>query len=283
VALSYGMLFNSVHLVTADRRPLGTGFMLTVDSLVPDNEMYGYLVTAHHVVSRQPSVWAAIPDAATGEMYEPRRVDGWLQPLPGVDIAVATIERPAMFNYCALSVERHLMPVGDMLYPNLGSTIFYVGLFAPAGRMMARSGTIGALEQRGLSARPNAPFLDERYGDYLDHLVDCRSYGGFSGSPCYAQVVYPSVAPVPLPTELDYPLETMPPMGRMHYFAKPCGMFIAHYTDSDELETGNVSSRYGVGVMLRGQEIRAALMSEQLAATRARRDAEILEERAAEG
>jgi hypothetical protein len=36
---------------------------------------------------------------------------------------------------------------------------------------------------------------DGDYG-YRTHLVDCRSYGGFSGSPCFVELAYPGLIPM---------------------------------------------------------------------------------------
>jgi hypothetical protein len=62
----------------------------------------------------------------------------------------------------------------------------------------------------------------------------------------------------------------------MSHLALLCGMFTAHRTDENSDENlENTVSRYGVGVMLRAQEIRGALMVDDLRTDRQRRDAEI--------
>jgi hypothetical protein len=115
---------------------------------------------------------------------------------------------------------------------------------------MARSGTIGAIDQVG---------VDHEGGyEYTVHLVDCRSYGGFSGSPCFLEMPFASLTPEP-----DAPFTQIEtgPVGTMYYTSKLCGMVTAHL--SDKYPVG-VESRYGVGIMLRSNEIWEALMTDEM-------------------
>jgi hypothetical protein len=147
----------------------------------------------------------------------------------------------------------------------VGTQVFYIGLLSPLDRPMARSGTIGALDQEG---------IDHKDGfTYTAHLVDCRSYGGFSGSPVFAAVDYAlleageSILPAPYGRDL-------PPMGRVATVHVLAGMFTQHLTDRSP---GGPVSLYGVGVMLRDKEIKAAIMSDGMKAERRERDALIEE------
>lgn len=73
----------------------------------------------------------------------------------------------------------------------LGNDVFFVGMLAhmpslrDAAIPIVRAGTLGAIWQRNLPVRytPTGPvqIIDSA------HLIDCRSFGGFSGSPCYVQ------------------------------------------------------------------------------------------------
>lgn len=100
--------------------------------------------------------------------------------------------------------------------------------------------------------------VPNKHGFYSPvYLVDCRSYKGFSGSPCFVEIAQatdpPNTAPYVtpgVPTDVQFT--------SLIYYQVLCGMFIGHYSDDDSTD---VTSRYGVGVMLRGDEIRRALMA----------------------
>jgi hypothetical protein len=55
-------------------------------------------------------------------------------------------------------------------------------------------------------------------------------------------------------------------------------MFTEHYTDEGDLDTNpeSIVIRYGVGVMLRGNEIKRALMTEEARQERRQLDADAL-------
>jgi hypothetical protein len=136
-------------------------------------------------------------------------------------------------------------------HPVLGQTIYYIGMFHPLNRPMARSGTIGAIFQSGI------PHSKGRY-TFNAHLVDCRSYQGFSGSPCFAEVpILHSDLPPPDGSSDDRVLA-------IGYLALLCGMFTSHFSDEGSAEAGGVVSRYGVGVMLPSSLIQQALQTDDM-------------------
>jgi hypothetical protein len=71
--------------------------------------------------------------------------------------------------------------------PVLGEDIYFVGLLAQiqgmgqANTPMVRTGTFGALYQQDVSmiGLPNTRIALQ------GHLMDCRSFGRFGGSPCF--------------------------------------------------------------------------------------------------
>jgi hypothetical protein len=75
--------------------------------------------------------------------------------------------------------------------PLLGDPVFFVGLLSAVKEMgtrnipMVRSGTLGAKYQDGIPVRR----LDNTVDMVNGHLIDCRAYRGFSGSPCFIQFV----------------------------------------------------------------------------------------------
>jgi hypothetical protein len=226
---------------------LGTGFVIAVTSESLD-AAYGYLVTADHVVRNHIEIEVETGDPENvGELNPPRPIDGFRAPLPGVDLAVAPFH-PGADKHFALQLEHHVMPTQTIQAPRRGGQVYYVGVFQPLNRLIARSGIIAALNQ----TVPHGGGYT-----YPAHLADCRSYDGFSGSPCFAEVTAATNVrrDIPYPTGLPPEIE----LTSMAHFQLLCGMFTGHFTD--EVSADGVTSRYGVGKLLRSDEIRAALMT----------------------
>jgi len=241
-------------------QPIGTGFLATIRSEADPEVRYAYAVTADHVIADQNRVEIQAPNPfGNGELYDPIELTDWRQPIEGLDLAVAPFDHANQDErtFAAVDFERQVLPANAM--PALAATVYYVGLLAPLNRAMARSGTIGALNQEGIRH-------DGGY-EYTAHLVDCRSYGGFSGSPCYLETAFAGLRPVQPTMPIAATWSELEPLGNINYFAALCGMFTQH------LETdGDVVSRYGVGIMLRSDEIREALMSDELRKERREQD-----------
>ncbi len=235
-----------------ERAVIGTGFLVNVPSETIPNGYYPYVVTAAHVIANQQKmeVEVSIP-RPSGGMYEPVVVSDWHRPLPNVDLAVAffpsTGEHKAIYGVD----EADLVPNQWIQMLSLGGEVAYVGILTPLDRPMVRTGTIGAIDQEKLEL--------EGY-DYTGHLIDCRSYGGFSGSPVFAGIAKPGLG-----VDAEY---NGLPLGTMVYFGFVCGMFTEHLAEKNEW----ASSRYGVGVMVRSIEIREALMSPELRRERQKED-----------
>jgi hypothetical protein len=254
MALDLRSLQSAVRISSAGDL-LGTGFLVKVPAgdLLP-GKWISYLVTAHHVIANQIEIAAEVPDALSiGTLYPPKPVVDWRQPLPGVDLAVAPFPMPHDMRFQAVRLD-WLLPQDEI--PPLGGIIYYIGMFAPRDIPMARSGTVGAVM---------VPMEIDGYR-YDAHLVDCRSYGGFSGSPCFVETPY---------TRIDARMkvkdvpETLAPLASV---TQLCGMFTAHYSDNPS--SGGAVSHYGVGVMLRSDQIREALMTQDMRAERDRSEAE---------
>lgn len=240
---------------------IGTGFFLSVRSEVIPDKRHVYLLTAHHVLAEQNEVELVTTNLALGGVLNPPiTVRKWCQPLEGVDLAIAPVSLPRRFGVVRLLVDVHLLRADqrDELY--LGSRVYYIGILMPHDRAMVRSGTLGALDQNGLD-------LGGVYG-FPAHLVDCRSYGGFSGSPCFVDLAFaeltPTDTPLPVPQEPG-----RPPVGDLRHVTMMCGMFTNH---ADPPNEDRAASRLGVGVMLRSEEIMEALMADKLRKNRADED-----------
>jgi hypothetical protein len=238
---------------------LGSGFLATVPSESHPGRRWGYVVTAHHVVANQIGIEVQAPvPFGTGRLYEPIEIDAalWRQPLPDVDIAIAPwfpVDGPV----AGLPYEL-MIPNNVVAGIHLGSVIYYIGIFEPLGRPIARSGTIAATDQDGVS---HAVY------DHPVHLVDCRSYRGFSGSPCLVEFRFAKLDEIPtdllpwagVPGEMWSGGEVVGPLGGISSFALVCGMFIRHFSDDERAP--DVASRYGVGAMLPSDYIKEALMT----------------------
>lgn len=258
----------------------GTGFIAAVPGELRSDWPYTCILTAHHIVDGLADpIGVLIPNPLTNGSYHApfTVVKDWRQPFPGVDLAIARLETDPKRPISAIAIDAVMptdnAPVGGpvlrMAHPLLGAPMCYVGVFEPSQRIMVRSGTIGAIDQEGLEH--GAPY------DYPAHLVDRRSYGGFSGSPASLKSLLRGLSRVKM-HPLCHPEWNWPPLGGVLSIALLCGMFTEHYTDEGDLDTNpeSIVIRYGVGVMLRGNEIKRALMTEEARQERRQLDADAL-------
>jgi hypothetical protein len=141
----------------------------------------------------------------------------------------------------------------------LAMPFHYTGLLAPLDRAMARSGTLGAVYEEGIEHPDNY--------EYTCHLGDCRSYGGFSGSPCFIEISMPGLTPTEPPIP---PPPGFGDVGRMQYLHLLCGMVTWHLEPPSERDE---SSIFGVMSILTSDDIWRALMSDELVDMRRRLDA----------
>ncbi len=171
---------------TPERQPLGTGFFLshpTQASLPPGSNLHEYLVTAAHVVRGVAQTMVRVNTGDGG--VEDLPVPEWTYH-PTEDVAVA----PVAFDR-SRTKQQPLWPgvIPILSDYRLGERVYFVGLLGRLSAMVksntpiVRSGTLGRLDQPGIPLRwPNGDLV------YVTaHLIDCRSYNGFSGSPCFIQ------------------------------------------------------------------------------------------------
>jgi hypothetical protein len=256
----------SVVRVLADQggeqAPVGTGFCVYVRSEADPKLRYGYVLTAHHVIKDQENIELEIPNPFEDGTFYPRmKMTDWRQPIPELDLALASIRPYPNYNIQSLEYGHHIIPDLNLL---LGAKFYYIGLLAPLDRPIVRSGTLGALDQTGI---PH----DGDY-DYVTHLADCRSYGGFSGSPCFVEIPFVSLEPALISPSLEVLASEIPSkIGSMVYLHLLCGMFTEHINGKN---ADRLVSRAGVGMMLRSNEIAEALMTDGMQAERRRWDTE---------
>lgn len=243
------------HGTMRQREVIASGFLASLKSETYPQRHYSYVVTTAHTLKNQPNTEIEI-QSPSGDLYPRMRVTDWRQPLDGVDIAVAPFEKHPSTRF--VDIHESLVPSERFGGLPLGADIFYIGILTTHDVAMARKATIGALDVLNIHGFPV-------------HLLDCRSYGGFSGSACWVRVGYPVLIPCDHP-EL-HESERAAPIGYVAYRVFLAGMFKAHLTTTDDDEDGAVN-RYGVASMIRGQEIRDALMSDELKQDRKKKDQE---------
>lgn len=254
-------MYSAVRIIgdrdDGSRVPIGTGFCVYIPSEVHPGVRYGYILTAHHVIAgREKNIEVEIPDQFKNGFFYPRmQFNGWHQPIAELDLALVPIRPAPLYNIQSLEYGHHIVPDLPLL---LGNHFYYVGILDPLDRPMVRSGTLGALDQAGIPH--DGPY------NYIAHLADCRSYGGFSGSPCFVELPIVNLEPYTLPPTLEIPSTELPDkMGSMAYLHLLCGMFTQHI---DSYNVDRLVSRAGVGVILRSNEIAEALMTEDMQAER---------------
>jgi len=240
--------------------PIGTGFYVRVPSERGDGH-FSYVVTAHHVIDDQAKPELVFPDPhIPGGLYPPQPTErpDWLEPLgEKVDIAVLPFPRPDGFFVNQLELDKHILrtlPARSLL----GMPFFYTGLLEPVDRAMARAGHLGAIYEKDIEHR-------DHY-EYDCHLGDARSYGGFSGSPCFLEIALPGLkaTPPPLPPEPG-----LGEVGRIRYAHPVCGMVTWHL---EPAEARDEASLFGVVAILPNDYIWKALMAPELVQARKEAD-----------
>jgi hypothetical protein len=155
----------------------------------------------------------------------------------------------------------------------LGDRVYFVGLFTPISAMgeqnipLIRSGTLAAWKQ----SRVPVSLPDKTVLEYTAHLIDSRSYAGFSGAPCVVQFpIDPGIGGVGRPEE-----ET-----------ELIGLVSSHFDFKEnaaltgglaELGTVDVPVHLGVAVVMPAESIEELLNREDVVADRKERERGYLE------
>ena len=269
VSLHPVLLKNVVRITTAGDL-LGSGSIVSVRSESGSGQHWPYLVTAHHVVRSQIVIEVDVPDPASAELQRGISVDAdkWRQPIPDVDLAVAPFPHEQVERWQAFSLETQF--IDDDAGVPLGGTVHYLGIFAPPDVPMARTGSLGAYDIP-VDKIENG----QRYRYHAD-LLDCRSYKGFSGSPCLGTLAYAVLdRPAPIPPGVPPNPDGSPPhLVHTANLASVCGILTSHYSDENTEDAAGVVGRYGVCVMLPAHYIRTALCDDVARLERLRWDAD---------
>jgi len=171
-----------------DAKLYGTGFIVMIPSADPDIG-FSYLVTAAHVVRSLNSTFVKLTrqDGVVADLPVPR----WAFH-PTEDVAIGGFQKGSEdFDHYYVRISEFVDADPEKWEPNPGDDVFFAGLLAQVPSMgaknipMVRKGSIGALDQEEIPMRMPGNTLIKAKG----HLVDCQSFGGFSGSPCFVRYV----------------------------------------------------------------------------------------------
>jgi hypothetical protein len=246
-----------------EKKPLGTGFVVSM--LAPIQApvyMHSYVVSAAHGLRNEHlETWVRFNceggrthDEPVPKWYCHPTQDVAVFPLGHIDAPVVSATVP---TFAFLDAERP-----PDLWPQLGDRVYFIGLLssltamAEANIPMVRSGSLGRMYQENIPLRigPN-----EMFNINKGHLIDCRSYQGFSGSPCFVQFQPGHGKPLGDATAL-------------------LGLMAGHFDDWVEAEvTGDIFGTVrtpvntGVGIVVPAEAITDALNLDELVELRERR------------
>jgi hypothetical protein len=155
--------------------------------------------------------------------------------------------------------------------PGPGADVYFAGLLGQVPSMgeenipMVRTGSVGALYQKGIPMRlPGNTVIKVR-----GHLIDCQSFGGFSGSPCFVR--YLSGTGETESMGLKYAIQSTLLLGMIggHFDLK------ASVTLPDQENELDIPVAAGVAVIYPAETIREVLDLESFVAERSELEAEV--------
>jgi hypothetical protein len=165
----------------------GTGFVVGVPAAV--GGVFLYVVTAAHVVRSFASTFVRVSQGDGSVKDEP--VGRWVLH-PTEDVAVTPfVDTTGQFGHSFVETPNFVGNAETEFAAAAGDEVYFVGLLGQVPSMgkrnvpMVRSGSVGALYQDGIPMR----LPDDTVIHVGGHLIDCRSFGGFSGSPCFVRFV----------------------------------------------------------------------------------------------
>lgn len=256
-----------VGYIVADRpngsKAIGTFFLLQHEmagwSGEPDRTIVRWMVTAAHVIADEQNLRARMWDN-DGSVQEWNVDDGWICPSgsPGerIDLAVRVFNENDHDGYfIALPEDYDIANAGRGL--ELAQPVYFPGLLAWStdarpglSQPVVRSGSVAALSERDVKWNKKgnwtAPVVD---------LVDVRSFGGFSGSPCFVQFLVADLNAVNVGA---FQRKLAKQAGRdpsalteVTTFTHWSGMFAAHECES------------GIGIAIPAEEIRNIMNNDE--------------------
>lgn len=255
---------------------VGTSFVVMIS--VPAVSAYHlYVVTAAHVVESLTHSFVRVPvEGGVRDMDVPKWFTNGMH-----DVAVAPIVLPednAVLGVTSLDsfVDDEAWEEDTEFYKGmhiqLGDVVYFIGLLGKINAMaeqnipVVRSGTIARLGQE----RVPIQMPDGSLHYITAHLIDCRSFSGFSGSPCYVQWQRAGV--------LWNPETGQQGIGTKERTAL-LGLVAGHFDDLTNVRSAGKANPHlespvntGIGYVIPAEYIRETLMQEEL--VQMRKDAE---------
>ncbi len=251
----------------ASRSLRATGFLVAVTAGSEEHTLqFAYVVTAAHVV-RSGHDFAVRVRTADGAGAE-QPIEEWFFH-PSEDVAVAPFRYQSSYDVSIFPKELFYDRGDIYASPLLGDFVYFIGLLSGVdelerrGALMVRSGTVGALYQDHVPVQIGPQSVVQ----VTAHLIDCRAYKGFSGSPCFAQFTRWGREKTPrlglaLPDEFTLLLGVV-----AGHFDQETDVRAAAYDDA-----GKVSVNTGVGIVTPVEHIIETLDLDELVSMR---DAEV--------
>jgi hypothetical protein len=249
----------------------GTAFIVSVAAETIPGARFPYVVTSAHVV--RPLIQSAVRLNLKVGGVRDLPVPEWVFH-PTEDVAIAPMQ---------VSSEYDVRSIPDSAFADtwatplpLGGVVYFLGLLQNMTEMhsrnipMVRSGSLGARYQANVPVEI-APATTITM---TAHLIDCRSYGGFSGSPCFVQFEGKRM-------RADEPNRKVVEIGTATLLLGVVAGHFDLYTLANLKGGGpefSVPINSGVGVVVPVETIREVLMSEDLVFDRRQREEAIKRE-----
>lgn len=188
-------LYPSEKAAREGERAGGSGFMFAIRSKRLDDLFFPYIVTNSHVIREGNSLTVRINNVNNGHVILQSEPHHWFHHPDGDDIAVMPVGLHPNIYKITWMVEGQLLTKEaiDRFNIGIGDDVVMVGRFI---NHEGRERNLPALRFGNVSMMPLEPIKHPTRGINQEcFLVEMRSIGGYSGSPCI--IVYDSSMPRP--------------------------------------------------------------------------------------
>lgn len=259
------------------RGAIGTAFLIRYPTRLFEGFVY-YFVTAAHVVRGKDNLEVRLRNKSDG-VCDLHACQWFEHPTDDVAISFAHAGRVLAHDVATIPFADFIDQRGDN--PDLGDDVFFLGLLADIPEMeasnipMVRSGSLGAYFQAGV---PIA-LANDLVVEVVAHLIDCRSYQGFSGSPCFVQFIRANPTPNVILQTYTYLLGVV-----SGHFDKTDPLLDPETDPLEDYRGGvKVPIHTGVGVVTPVERLTELLQSDEVVDARSQAEEEFLKSKGDEG